>query len=167
MIINITSHDYEDGAYYISVDQFFLTDANRATQTDRFILLGPAQKSIRVPQIVGWDHFKRSQTKEEDTSTISSGGTCRCDDHPGMAGWVCRNRIECSYPQGAPVNVPPKEDSIEGQAEVSTEDDAMPGNAPVVVLEDPPVGGRYARGCCAGGCCAGGYCSGGCSRRGL
>ena len=41
-------------------------------------------------------------------------------------------------PQGAPVNVPPKEDSIEGQAKVSTEDDAIPGN----VLEDPPVGGR-------------------------
>jgi hypothetical protein len=105
-------------------------------QTDRFtILLGPAQKSLRVPKVVGWDYFKRSQTKEEDTSTISSGGTCSSDDHPDIAGWVC---IECSSPQGAQVNMPPKEDSVEGQEKVSTEEDVMPGNAPVVVLEDPP-----------------------------
>jgi hypothetical protein len=31
-----------------------------------------AQKSFRVPKSF-WDYFKRSQTKEEDTSTISSG----------------------------------------------------------------------------------------------
>jgi hypothetical protein len=86
---------------------------------------------------LGWDYFKHSQTKGEDTSTISSGGACRFHDHSDIAGWVCRNRTECPYPQGAPVDMPPEEDSVEEHEKEPTEEDAMPEDAPVVVLEDP------------------------------
>jgi len=73
---------------------------------------------------LGWDYFKHIQTKEEDASTISSGGACRFHDHSDIPGWVCRNRTECPYPQGAPVDMPPVEE--EEHKKELTEEDAVP-----------------------------------------
>ena len=67
------------------------------------------------------------QTKEEDASTFSSGGACRFHDHSDTPGWVCRNRTECPYPQGAPVDMPPIEEE-EHEKEL-TEGDVMSEDA--------------------------------------
>lgn len=72
---------------------------------------------------LGWDYFKHIQAKEEDASTISSGGACRFHDHSDIPGWVCRNHTECPYPQGAPVDMPPVEEEHEKEL---TEEDAAP-----------------------------------------
>ena len=83
---------------------------------------------------LGWDYFKHVQTKEEDASTISSGGACRFHDHSDVPGWVCRNRTVCPYPQGAPVDMPPVEEK-EHEDAVPVEY-AMPVDAGV---EEPAV----------------------------
>jgi hypothetical protein len=63
---------------------------------------------------------------------------CRFLDHSDIAGWVCRNRTECPYPQGAPVNMPLKEGGVEEHEKEPTEEDVIPEDAPVAVLEDLP-----------------------------